>query len=205
MHRFGKKISALRKLRKMTQKEFASLAEINYRHFQDIEGDKSNIRVSTAVDIASVLKVPVETLFDEQVDLNLLNSGIHTSWRALEELPAGVLIINLEGKILFWNRFFKSYLTQLSEKNASCDFHVWELLPPQDRAEGKNYFLRIMKEMPSPTISRRSYIGPGNKTIDVIIFWDYLKDENGKVTGFISNVVPAAPLKPITGPLVCAQ
>jgi DNA-binding XRE family transcriptional regulator len=190
MGHFGKKISQFRKLKQMTQKEFAKLAEITYRHYQDIEADKTNIRISTAFSIASILKVPMKTLFDENHTVELVKAGINEPWQIIESFPIGICIADLDGKLLYLNQFFKSHLIGNFEDSSTRPLYVWELLPSEQMSHGKLDFLKVIRERPDPKPSQRVYRGPENKEIQVSIFWDYVLDEKGNPKGFISGVLP---------------
>ena len=81
---FGKHIAQLRKFKKLTQAEFALKANINYRHFQKIEGNKTDIRMSTASEIARVLGVPVHSLSTSRSIYYEIRRPSHDlSWRRL--------------------------------------------------------------------------------------------------------------------------
>jgi PAS domain S-box-containing protein len=192
MPNLGKRISQFRKLQRLTQKDFAKQADITYRHFQDIEGDKSNIKLSTAGNIASILKIPIQTLFDQSLSVDLLNAGINESWQILESLPLGVCVSNLEGRILYSNRYFREQLSQGQPSPAVENQCVWDLLPEKDRAKGKLDFLRVLRERPQPSTGARIYQGTQSHDIKVKIMWDYIYDENEVLKGFISCIMPNA-------------
>ncbi len=189
MPQIGKKISQLRKLRKLTQKEFAQAAEINYRHFQDIEADKANIRVSTALNIAEILKVPVQVLFDEDMSLELIKGGIESYGQALDRLPIGVFITNLDGKVVFHNNFFRNNFTCRQEIVKSDNVYIWDLLPNESVAAGKERFFFVIKNLPEPQTAHHFYLGPNQKPVDVTVIWNYMRTSDEILRGLICSVL----------------
>jgi transcriptional regulator with XRE-family HTH domain len=65
LNRLGKRVRALRLLRKLTQEQAAETAKLDEKHWQDIEGARTNPTVATLVGIARALKVTVSELFEQ--------------------------------------------------------------------------------------------------------------------------------------------
>lgn len=191
MPSLGRKIRQLRKMIRLTQREFAERAQITYRHFQNIEGDKANIRLSTAEDIANSLAIPIQTLFDENCSVDLLGTGLKHAWDILELSPTGVCVVNLEGRIVYSNSFFKLNLIAPQMDIKSKSIFVWDLLPQENRQQGKLDFLKVIRERSLPKPAKRTYLGPGKKEIEVMITWDYIYDDKKKAKGFVSVVIPS--------------
>lgn len=55
---------ALRRERDLTQEEAAEIAKLDEKHWQDIEGARTNPTVATLVGIAKALKVTLSQLFE---------------------------------------------------------------------------------------------------------------------------------------------
>ena len=188
---FGKHIAQLRKFKKLTQAEFALKANINYRHFQKIEGNKTDIRMSTASEIARVLGVPVHSLFDSQMTTDFLNQGLKGRAEMLDLLPLGVSLFDRSGKIIFLNRYFYTNLTCHTPEEIKSGLYLWDLLLPEERQEAKLRASDILSKSPPAVPTRRNYLGPKNTSI----FWDYIKDLEGSIKGFIGTAVPTDHLK----------
>ena len=62
----GKRVRALRLLRELTQEEAAEIAKLDEKHWQDIEGARTNPTVATLVGIARALDVTLAELFDRR-------------------------------------------------------------------------------------------------------------------------------------------
>jgi transcriptional regulator with XRE-family HTH domain len=64
LSRLGKRVRALRIGRKLTQEVAADLAKLDEKHWQDIEGARTNPTVATLVGVARALKVTLAELVD---------------------------------------------------------------------------------------------------------------------------------------------
>jgi DNA-binding XRE family transcriptional regulator len=65
LNRLGKRVRALRLERKLTQEQAAEIAKLDEKHWQDIEGARTNPTVATLVGIARALKVTLSELFEQ--------------------------------------------------------------------------------------------------------------------------------------------
>ena len=65
LNRLGKRVRALRLDRKLTQEKAAETAKLDEKHWQDIEGARTNPTVATLVGIARALKVTLSELFEQ--------------------------------------------------------------------------------------------------------------------------------------------
>ena len=57
---------ALRGKLKLTQEQAAEIAKLDEKHWQDIEGARTNPTVATLVGIAKALKVSLSQLFEQE-------------------------------------------------------------------------------------------------------------------------------------------
>jgi transcriptional regulator with XRE-family HTH domain len=69
LNRLGKRVRTLRLTRKLTQEKAAELAKLDEKHWQDIEGARTNPTLATLVGIARALKVTLSGLFDDTVEV----------------------------------------------------------------------------------------------------------------------------------------
>jgi XRE family transcriptional regulator, aerobic/anaerobic benzoate catabolism transcriptional regulator len=63
----GQNVASLRKTKPLTQKNFAQLAGISYRYFQNIEGGRANITLSTLFRLAQFLAVHPSDLIPREL------------------------------------------------------------------------------------------------------------------------------------------
>lgn len=191
MSKLGKNISKIRKVKKLTQKMLAEDADINYRHFQDIEGDKADIRLSTATEIAKILQVPVSTLFHEHVNVNLIKNGIASFYTLLDIVPAGICITDTQGKIMYVNKYFVDHITNKTEEELLNDCYAWSLMPENMRPQSQEILQRLtLDQSIEPKPVYRVYVGPEQKNVHVYVSWQYLRDQDNNFSGFISVAVP---------------
>jgi len=66
LNRLGKRVRALRLDRELTQEAAAEIAKLDEKHWQDIEGARTNPTVATLVGIARALKVTLSELFEHE-------------------------------------------------------------------------------------------------------------------------------------------
>ena len=64
LNRLGKRIRALRLERELTQGEAAKIAKLDEKHWQEIEGARTNPTVATLVGVARALEVTLSELFE---------------------------------------------------------------------------------------------------------------------------------------------
>jgi DNA-binding XRE family transcriptional regulator len=64
LNRLAKRVRALRLEAELTQEEAAETAKLDEKHWQDIEGARTNPTVATLVGIARALKVTLHELFE---------------------------------------------------------------------------------------------------------------------------------------------
>ncbi len=64
LKKLGNRLKELRKAKGHTQLEFAEKNKISYRHYQDIESGKINIRLLTLLDICQGLKIKIHDLLN---------------------------------------------------------------------------------------------------------------------------------------------
>lgn len=55
----------LRKQKALSQVEFAQEMDVNYRHYQDLEGGKSNLKLETLFKLAKFYQLSIPELFDQ--------------------------------------------------------------------------------------------------------------------------------------------
>lgn len=64
----GKILKGLRKDKGLSQVEFSKELGINYRHYQDLEGGKSNLKMETLFNLAKYHNLSIPTLFEKGVE-----------------------------------------------------------------------------------------------------------------------------------------
>ncbi len=65
MRGVGQRIAELRAAREMTQQELADQLDVTPRYIRSVEAGQENLTLTSLAGLASILKSPVATLFDE--------------------------------------------------------------------------------------------------------------------------------------------
>ena len=79
--RLGRRVRDLRLARGLTQEDAAEAARLDPKHWQDLEGARTNPTIATLVGVARALKVDLRTLFDD-APLAATSAGRRTNTRS---------------------------------------------------------------------------------------------------------------------------
>ncbi len=105
----------------------------------------------------------------------------------LQSIPYGVQELDPSGKITYVNQAYNKIYGY--DNNELIGKFIYEL--PQDERNQKrlkDFLEKIRKEEPSPTPYFSTNCKKDGTLIDIQVDWLYKRDENGKLTGFISIV-----------------
>ncbi len=107
--------------------------------------------------------------------------------KLLNTLPVGVQECDVEGVITYSNA---AHHRMLGLNNTELiGRHVWDFQPDeQTKKETIDYLAYLKREQPEPSAFITQNITADGREITVQIIWDYLRDEQGAVSGFISIV-----------------
>lgn len=116
-----------------------------------------------------------------------LQSNRHRLDLILNTVPCGILENDLEGRMCYSNRAHHDIL----EKPAGSlvGQYIWDLQPDDEgRRYLKNYLDRLVRERPQPEILVTRNRTAGGDIVDLEVTWDYLHNQHGELTGFISII-----------------
>jgi diguanylate cyclase (GGDEF)-like protein/PAS domain S-box-containing protein len=145
-----------------------------------------------------VLKAPVFTEAGERQGLVVLGRDI-TALKAaeaqlrktearyrnlLEVSPFSIQELDTEGNIRYANPASAAILGY--REDALTRMNVADLLPPEDRDAFRTLIQRLVTHQPRPQPVENWNITRDGRRIRVRINWNYLRDEAGGVTGFVS-------------------
>ena len=107
--------------------------------------------------------------------------------RLVDTIPQGIDEIDLDGSFLLVNparaRMLGYEEAELTAKT------IWDVLEDDETCAAVRAYLQMLaKEQPEPTPWIGSNTRRNGELIDVEINWDYRRDEQGHVTGFISVI-----------------
>ena len=107
--------------------------------------------------------------------------------RLLETIPYGVQENDLDGVITYSNPAHHRILGRAPGELVGC--HIWDFLA---REEEKDLLRRTLRELvrnePEPRPVVNLCLTAEGREVQLEINWDYLRDETGRVTGFISII-----------------
>ena len=103
----------------------------------------------------------------------------------IETLPHGVEENDLEGRITFSNHAHHKMLGY--EPNELTGKYIWDCLP-HGPEELQSYLARLVEEQPEPTIYISKNRTLDGRLIDVQVDWNYQRDEQGRLIGFVSVI-----------------
>lgn len=190
---FGRNLKFFRNFFRLKQTELAANSGINYRHYQDIEASKVDVKYSTALDIAKALSVPPCYLYQEYLNKNLSEASFFCESELLDQLPVGLCIFGFDGKIQYTNSHFRRHLTYFSKSELHEHLYVWDLLAGDEeiKLQAKERLGHVKTNSPTPQFARWTYLGPQKRPIDVLISWNYIKDSRQKVTHYCAVIFEA--------------
>lgn len=105
----------------------------------------------------------------------------------IQTMKYGVEEVDLEGRIVFHNDACAAILGY--KPGELIGTYIWDHDPDQEYIDRlKEYFKYIITEKPTPEPYVSKNIKKTGEVIDVVVDWDYLYDQDGILTGFISVV-----------------
>ncbi len=102
-----------------------------------------------------------------------------------QTMKYGVEEVDLEGRIVFHNDACSTILGY--NPGELIGTYIWDHDPDQNYIDRlKDYFEYIKTEKPTPEPYVSKNVKKTGEVIDVLVDWDYLHDQDGSLTGFIS-------------------
>ena len=131
----------------------------------------------------------------------MIKTGIESFYDLLAKIPSGIIISDVNGKIIFMSKYFYENLTFRTEEEVNQGLYVWHLTSEDLIEELKLVVNHVRVNLPETTPRSRIYIGPNKNPLRVIVNWRYLKNASGEHTGYISTVVEDVSLRTENDPL----
>ncbi len=105
----------------------------------------------------------------------------------LETIPYGVEEVDLEGRILYVNTSCAALLGVCPEELVGL--RLWELpLPPGEAERLRAEFAHIVAALPEPTPFLGRHLTKAGDVVDLLVDWNYKRDESGLPAGFFSVI-----------------
>lgn len=123
----------------------------------------------------------------KQVDRQQPHDGMRVAAALFEVAPLGIHHCDLTGKITFVNPSYESLSGFKSEELVGR--YVWDRLPPGPQRDSlPQYFKKLVTEQPPPTPFLAKNIHKDGQLYDVRVDWNYIRDADGALTGFVSVI-----------------
>ncbi|MFH1428187.1 MAG: PAS domain S-box protein [Candidatus Margulisiibacteriota bacterium] len=107
----------------------------------------------------------------------------------LETIINGVQENDLSGKITYVNPSYLKLYAYKDENEVVGRKYIWDDLKDENsRQYLKDYLQKIIIEQPNPTPYNSEDITKDGRTINVRIDWNYLRGQDGEITGFTSVI-----------------
>lgn len=101
--------------------------------------------------------------------------------------PLGIHECDSEGRITFVNPSHEALTGHTAEELVGT--YVWDRIPPGPEKESlPAYFKQLVAEQPAPTPFFAKNVKKGGELFDVRVDWNYLRNAQGEVTGFVSII-----------------
>ncbi|HEY9711126.1 MAG TPA: PAS domain S-box protein, partial [Oculatellaceae cyanobacterium] len=104
----------------------------------------------------------------------------------VETIPHGIEEINTTGIITFGNSALHRMLGYA--EGELLGKRIWELIPESDRITVPGYLAMLVQDQPSPPSYQGQALTKEGKVLDIQVDWDYKRDKQGQVTGFIAVI-----------------
>ncbi len=104
----------------------------------------------------------------------------------VETIPHGIEEINTTGIITFGNSALHRMLGYT--EGELLGKRIWELIPQPDRITLPGYLTMLVQDHPSPPSYQGKALTKEGKVLDIQVDWDYKRDKQGQVTGFIAVI-----------------
>lgn len=137
-----------------------------------------------------------------QVELALRNS--ESLYRTLvETIPHGIEEINTTGIITFGNSALHRILGYAGKELLGK--RIWDLIPDSAHLTFPGHLARLVQEQPPPTPYQGTALTKKGNVLDIQVDWDYKRDKQGRVTGFIAVVTDITERKQMEEALKCSE
>lgn len=104
----------------------------------------------------------------------------------VETIPYGIEEVDLDGKIIFNNlthfQMFGYSTQEVTHK------YIWDLNVKEVRSHLKNFFQTIKTQYPAPIPFMGKGLAKNGKVFDIQVDWNYRRNEEGEIIGFISII-----------------
>lgn len=191
-HLTGNSVRHFRERIGLKQREVAQKLDISLRNYQKIEAGTVELKQVHALKLANSFGINPCYFYRPDRKRSLENLDIPCPVEILNMLKVGVHIVDLKGRMLYFNEFYRKNLG--IHRDFSLDenvVHIWDFAGDETEAEAiKKELERIAKEKPAATPLFTRLLAKSGELMPVKIDWDYVKNKDGDMVGYLAMVTP---------------
>lgn len=184
---FGQKLKALRGQKGLTQVEMSQKLKCNYRHYQEIESGRVDIRHSMLIKILNVLDAAPSLLIENSSIgvARVINMGIEP---VLDQIIEPVNILDTTGKLIYLNPAFAKAFRVVKE-DVMDKVYGWDVLTDEaGKQKLKDTIAWVLRDHPVPFTYDVVNPFPDGSVLNTNFNWNYLY-QGKNLLGFISVAV----------------
>lgn len=154
-----------------------------------LQGVNEKLEIAIAQNMTQLGQV-YENLLTEIVERRQVEIALRKNeslYRSLvETIPHGINEIDMAGFITFGNAAYYKMLGYAEGELLGKP--VWDLMPESERLTVPKYIAKQVQEQPPPTPYLGKILTKDGKLLNIQVDWNYKRDEQGQVIGFIAVV-----------------
>jgi len=104
----------------------------------------------------------------------------------VETSPYGIEELDINGKLIYVNSAYIKMMRM--SKDEVLGHYIWEFVGDKNKDELKDMFRSLPIDQPDPKTYQGKNITKGGRTFDVQVDWNYKRDKNNEVIGFVGIV-----------------
>jgi transcriptional regulator with XRE-family HTH domain len=187
----SQRIKSLRRTQSLSQAQMAEKLQLSLRYFQKIESGHGDVKLSLLQKLSDSLGLDPHHLIAPFGEFELTTMNLHSSQNLLDLIPAGVLVQDLKGRMLFANKFIQLLWRIDYFDPSQRDYYTWDYFQSAERVvQLKNYNEYLIQNHPDPTPHFTDWKLPDGTHVKIRIDWHYLFGKNileqKELKGFLS-------------------
>ncbi len=154
----------------------------------EIEINRQNKKIYYEIRMSPISNNKVTAIVRNVTDYRLKSIALVKSElrykNLINTIPYGIQEINLDGIITFINKSYENIFGYSGDEIIGTSIY-YMLAYEKEREQLIKYFEYIKKEKPKPVTYYNKNKNKNGEVLDIKVDWNYIKDENENLTGFI--------------------
>ncbi len=137
----GDRLRAKRKKRKLSQLEVSKRIQLSHRHYQKIEAGSIDLKLTTLYALSNAIGFPGCALLHGIGESDNSKQNLEDCpQQIIDEVPVGIFLCDLKGKMIYRNRILES---RAAIRQEVLDFESWlGLFRPDNQSTVREHFIR---------------------------------------------------------------